>query len=216
MQISNSQSLNIQRMMHHNSLSINGSQEKLTSGVRINQAADDAAGLAISTKLNSQLIGDEQALRNLNDGIAVLQTLDGAADDVVSMLQRMRELSLQAMTGTYSDTNRVQMQEEVTQLAEEIKRVGDTLKFNGQALSELNGAGKLTIHGGADIGDENKIEVPLADFKIIGADFVIDGIAGAFFITTQVEAEATLDRIDVHLDTLSNNRAVWGGDSEQS
>lgn len=111
--------------------------EKLTSGYRINRAADDAAGLAISQKMKTQIRGLDQASRNASDGISLIQTAEGALSEVESMLQRMRELSVQAANGTNTDEDREAIQNEIDQLNEEIDRISDTTEFNTKTL--LNG-----------------------------------------------------------------------------
>ena len=113
------------------------SLERLSSGFRINRAADDAAGLAISEKMKTQIAGLEQASRNAADGISVIQTAEGALDEVEAMLQRMRELSVQAANGVNTDEDRAAIQDEIDQLNEEINRVSDTTEFNTKKL--LNG-----------------------------------------------------------------------------
>lgn len=113
------------------------SLERLSSGYRINRAADDAAGLAISEKMKTQIAGLEQASRNAADGISVIQTAEGALDEVEAMLQRMRELSVQAANGVNTDEDRAAIQDEINQLNEEINRVSDTTEFNTKKL--LNG-----------------------------------------------------------------------------
>jgi len=113
------------------------SLERLSSGFRINRAADDAAGLAISEKMKTQIAGLEQASRNAADGISVIQTAEGALDEVEAMLQRMRELSVQAANGVNTDEDRAAIQDEIDQLNEEITRVSDTTEFNTKKL--LNG-----------------------------------------------------------------------------
>ena len=113
------------------------SLERLSSGYRINRAADDAAGLAISEKMKTQIAGLEQASRNAADGISVIQTAEGALDEVEAMLQRMRELSVQAANGVNTDEDRAAIQDEIDQLNEEINRVSTTTEFNTKKL--LNG-----------------------------------------------------------------------------
>ena len=113
------------------------SLQKLSSGKRINKAADDAAGLAISQKMDTQVRGLTQATRNANDGISVIQTAEGALNEVHSMLQRMRELAVQVSNGTYDEVDRASVQDEINQLNEEIQRISDTTEFNERKL--LNG-----------------------------------------------------------------------------
>ena len=113
------------------------SLQKLSSGKRINKAADDAAGLAISQKMDTQVRGLTQAIRNANDGISVIQTAESALNEVHSMLQRMRELAVQVSNGTYDEVDRASVQDEINQLNEEIQRISDTTEFNERKL--LNG-----------------------------------------------------------------------------
>lgn len=114
------------------------SLKKLSSGYRINNAADDAAGLAISEKMRTQISGLEQASRNGADGISVIQTAEGALIEVTAMLQRMRELSVQAANGTYTNDDRIAIQAEINQLNEEIKRIAETTEFNTMTLLDGN------------------------------------------------------------------------------
>ena len=167
---------------------------RLTSGLRINSSADDAAGLAIATKMTSQIMGTDQAVRNVNDGIAIAQTIDGAAGEVTSMLQRMRELGIQSMNETYSDNNRAQMNQEYTQLVTEIDRVANTTNFNGIQL--LNSTDTIDIQAGWQTSTNDVIAINTLDVNtdtlgtattfqtalsatttksVIGFDFDLDG-----------------------------------------
>jgi flagellin-like hook-associated protein FlgL len=133
---------NIPALNTYNKLTINNkgmasSLEKLSSGLRINKAADDAAGLAISEKMRSQVRGLDQAVRNAQDGISLIQTAEGALSETHSILQRMRELSVQAANDTYTSEDRMQIQKEIDQLTLEIDRIAATTQFNGKLL--LNG-----------------------------------------------------------------------------
>ncbi|MBN2864660.1 MAG: flagellin FliC [Thiotrichales bacterium] len=167
-------SLNAVRLLDQTSGEQKTTMERLTSGLRINRSADDAAGLAVAEGMNSQIRGTDMAIRNTNDGISLVQTLDGAAEEVVSMLQRMRELSVQSLNGTYSAENRLQMDQEVQQLMTEIDRVAVTTKFNevnimqnvaasGSILSAAPSA--LNIHAGWETGMDNKIPVSIGNFN---------------------------------------------------
>lgn len=123
--------INANRILDQTSRAQENTMERLTSGSRINRSADDAAGLAAVTGMKTQTIGTDMAVRNANDGIGFIQTVDGATDEVTNMMQRMRELGVQSMNGTYNNDNRQQMQVEFRQLQLEIDRVADTTKFNG-------------------------------------------------------------------------------------
>ena len=117
---------------------LDASLERLSSGYRINSAADDSAGLAISEKMRTQIAGLEQASRNASDGISVIQTAEGALIEVESMLQRMRELSVQSANGIYTTEDRIAIQAEIDQLNEEITRISETTEFNTMTLLDGN------------------------------------------------------------------------------
>ncbi len=119
--------LNAHRNLTNNNSSVGKSLEKLSSGYRINRAGDDAAGLAISEKMRAQITGHDTAQKNANDGISLVETAEGALTEVHSMLNRMVELSTQAANGTYSTTNRQEMQKEIMRLNEEIDRISQTV-----------------------------------------------------------------------------------------
>lgn len=126
--------MNAQRQMGADQNNMSDSMEKLSSGLRINRAGDDAAGLAISEKMRGQIRGLEQAERNAQDGISLIQTGEGALNETHSILQRMRELSVQSSNDTNTTVDRDEIQEEVKQLGEELDRISDTTKFNTQGL----------------------------------------------------------------------------------
>jgi len=136
--------------MNSNSTAAGKSMEKLSSGLRINRAGDDAAGLAISEKMRGQIRGLDQAQANAQDGISMIQTAEGALNETHSILQRIRELADQSANGTYTDADRKSIQDEVTQLKSEIDRIGNTTEFNTQKL--LNGS--LKSDGGAVTGQD--------------------------------------------------------------
>ena len=135
--------INAQRNMGINSGAASKSMEKLSSGLRINRAGDDAAGLSISEKMRAQIRGLDQASTNAEDGISMIQTAEGALNETHSILQRMRELSVQAGNDTNADTDRAAIQEEINQLTSEINRIGNTTEFNTQKL--LQGDGKTNL-----------------------------------------------------------------------
>ena len=126
--------LKTNNILGKNNKALEKSLERLSSGYRINRAADDAAGLAISQKMKTQIAGLNQASRNASDGISVIQTAEGALIEVEEMLQRMRELSVQAANGTSTDEDRLQLQAEVDQLKDEINRISETTEFNTKKL----------------------------------------------------------------------------------
>ena len=130
----NISALNTYSRLMLNNTGISKSLEKLSSGMRINRAADDAAGLAISEKMRSQIRGMEQAQRNAQDGISLIQTAEGALSETHSILQRMRELAVQAANDTYTSQDRQNIQQEIDQLTAEIDRISSSTQFNGKNL----------------------------------------------------------------------------------
>ena len=146
---SNIASLNAQRQLLQTGADLDKASERLASGKRINSAADDAAGLAISNRQTSTIRGLDQAVRNANDGISLIQTAEGALDETTNILQRMRELSIQSSNGIYSDTDRATLNAEVQQLKSEIDRIAETTSFNGQKI--LDGSmGNVALQVGSE------------------------------------------------------------------
>ncbi|HHQ4597170.1 flagellin A [Aeromonas allosaccharophila] len=165
----NVSSLNAQRNLMNTTKSLDTSYTRLASGLRINSAKDDAAGLQISNRLTSQINGLDQGNRNANDGISVAQTAEGAMDEITSMLQRMRTLAQQSANGSNNTDDRTALQQEYTQLTTEIDRVAKDTTFGGQNL--LNGGYFGTFQVGADAGQT-------ITFKMTTA-FTLSGIAQA-------------------------------------
>ena len=141
----NVSSINAQRKLSNATLSLNTSYQRLSSGLRINSAKDDAAGLQISDRLTSQINGLNQGNRNTNDGIALAQTIEGALDETTNMLQRIRVLAVQSANGTNSASDRKALQEEVTQLSQEINRIARQTTFAGATV--INGKNNPTGQG---------------------------------------------------------------------
>ena len=166
------------------------SMEKLSSGMRINRAGDDAAGLAISEKMRAQIRGLDQASRNAQDGISLLQTAEGALQETQAILQRMRELSVQAANGTYVDTDRIEIQKEMAQLNSEIDRISDSTEFNTQKL--LNGS--LGANGTTDDATHVDI-VSVSGLKVGDYDFTVTTAATKAAITgaTTFANDAAID-----------------------
>ena len=151
----NMNALNAHRNMNVNNTAAGKSMEKLSSGLRINRAGDDAAGLAISEKMRGQIRGLTQASRNASDGISMIQTAEGALNETQNILQRMRELSVQSSNDTNTAADRQSIQKEIEQLTEEIDRIGNNTEFNTQSLLKGDGSNKLEITG-MKIGDMKK------------------------------------------------------------
>ena len=151
----NMNALNAHRNMNVNNTAAGKSMEKLSSGLRINRAGDDAAGLAISEKMRGQIRGLTQASRNASDGISMIQTAEGALNETQNILQRMRELSVQSSNDTNTSEDRASIQKEIEQLTEEIDRIGNNTEFNTQSLLKGDGSTKLDVSG-LKIGDVTK------------------------------------------------------------
>ncbi|PIE24572.1 MAG: flagellar biosynthesis protein FliC [Neptuniibacter caesariensis] len=155
---SNIQSLNAQRNLMITQGEQSQAMERLTSGKRINSAGDDAAGLSITNRMTSQVRGLDQAIRNANDGISLIQTAEGALDETTNILQRMRELSIQSANGTYDQSNRGTLNAEVQQLKAEMDRIADTTAFNGQKI--LDGSlGNVALQVGSEANETIALKI---------------------------------------------------------
>ena len=151
--------LSSHRNLSNNNSSVTKNLEKLSSGYKINRAGDDAAGLAISEKMRAQITGLETATKNAQDGVSLVQTAEGALTEVHSMLNRMVELATQSANGTYSTTNRQEMQKEINALRAEIDRIGKSSNFNGTSL--FTGSSSITLHVGETSKAHNQLKVTL-------------------------------------------------------
>ncbi|WP_088307201.1 flagellin N-terminal helical domain-containing protein [Novosphingobium sp. B 225] len=178
--------------------------ERLSTGKRINGAKDDAAGLAISTTMTSQVRGMNQGIRNANDGISLSQTADGALNEVTNMLQRVRELAVQSSSGTYQASDRTYMQSEVTALTEQIDDVLTSTKFNGNALFSTTAGTDVTfdIQVGADSGETITITSAAIDGTNIDAT--------ALDVTSAALATTTIGNVDLALADVNASRAGIG------
>ena len=181
------------------------SMQRLSTGSRINSAADDAAGLAISTSMTSQIRGMQQGVRNANDGISLAQTAEGALNEVTNMLQRIRELAVQSASGTYQDaTDRAYMQVEVDELTAQIDQVITNSEFNGVALFDGTTA-TVTVQAGANGADT--VDLAMADLTTLAAS---GGAAGSYDVSTATAANTPLGTVDTELDSINNARATLG------
>ena len=193
----NVEAFNTHRQLTATGVAASKSMEKLSSGYRINRAADDAAGLAISEKMRGQIGGLAQAQRNAQDGISLVQTAEGALQTVHSMLQRVRELAVQYKNDTLSATNRTAIQSEVFQLASEIDRIGSTTKFNGICL--LNNTSAVSFQVGAN--DSEQIAVSMIN---------LTGQNGTNYFNLTAAGTADISEIDAVIDAVSGQRAALG------
>jgi len=164
----NLMAMNTHRQLGINNTATSKSMEKLSSGFRINRAGDDAAGLAISEKMRGQIRGLKQAMRNAQDGISLIQTAEGALNETHAILQRMRELAVQAATDTNTMTDRKELQKEINQLLDEIDRIGNNTEFNTQKLLDGTYSAKK-IHIGANEGQNMDITIGDMTTDVLGA-----------------------------------------------
>ena len=189
-------SMNAQRNLTTSQSSLATSMQRLSSGLRVNSARDDAAGLAIADRMNAQVKGINVAIRNANDGISMAQTAEGALATVSDALQRMRELAVQAQNGTNGTTDRANLDTEFQALSSEITRIAAQTKFNGVAIVGA-GAGTNTFQVGANNGDTLTITTT-----------TVTTVGGG--LTTSALASTAVAALDTALDTISTNRATYG------
>jgi flagellin len=201
----NVEAFNAHRQLSGTAAKAAKSMEKLSSGYRINRAADDAAGLAISEKMRAQIGGLGQAQRNAQDGVSLVQTAEGALNEVHSMLQRVRDLKVQYENGTLDDDDKASIVSEVTALASEITEISTKTEFNGIALLDGNGgsAGVISFQVGANTGET--ISVTTKDIAGASGTAGVDGVSG----TASWEA-VSLDDIDDAINNISTIRSDFG------
>ena len=188
------------RLLRATHLDMVKSIERLSSGQRINKAGDDASGLAVSEKLRSQVRGLLQAVRNTEDGISFIQTAEGSLQEMHSILHRMRELSIQASNGIYSDQDRAQLQVEVSQLVQEVDRIAATTEFNRFKI--LEGRANMRFHIGANTDQNMLVTVKTMTSQALG----IKGLS----LDTAVKANDALALVDSAVDEVSKQRANFG------
>jgi len=198
-----------QNVMKVNARSMSTAMEQLSTGTRINSAKDDAAGLAIGQNMTSQIRGLNQAVRNANDGINMMQTAEGAMVEQSNMLQRMRELSVQSANGTLSNTQRGYLDLEFQALNSQIDKIATETTWNGQSLLDITGgtAGTFTFQVGQDSGQT--IDVAISDMQT--AALGVSSLA----INTSALATSAISTIDTALDTINSQRSTIGAGINQ-
>jgi len=204
----NMMSLNSQRALDLSQSDMRRSVERLSSGLRINRAQDDAAGLAISERITAQIRGLSQAMRNANDGVSMLQTTEGAMQEITNALQRMRELAVQAANDTVSTQDKGSLQEEFAALSAEISRITTSTEFNGTKV--LDGTTtSVTLQVGFQNATDNEISINMADLTALTslADDISDDTSSARLGDA---ARAALAKIDADIDTVTSERAKLG------
>jgi Flagellin and related hook-associated proteins len=209
----NLNAMNSHRNLVANNIQQGKSSEKLSSGYRINRAADDAAGLSISEKMRSQIKAMNQGMRNAQDGISMVQAAEGAMNEVSDMLTRMKELTVQASNGTYGSTDIAAMDLEYQALNTSIKDIAANFKFNGITL--LDGGGTVTIQTGGGAADQVLVDFAKADISTINAGALTDNASGVTegavidgFIETVNSARSELGAYQNQLEHVYNNVSV--------
>ena len=189
-------SMNAQRSLSMSQGSLKTSMERLSSGLRVNNSKDDAAGLAIADRMNAQIKGINVAIRNANDGISLAQTAEGALATITDVLQRMRELTVQAQNGSNGTSDRANLDTEYQQLSAEVTRIAEQTKFNGAAIVGAS-AGAQTFQVGSNNGDTLSVSTTS-----------VTTVTGG--LTTAATASTALAAIDTALDTVTTQRATYG------
>ena len=233
-----------QASLARNERALSKAMEQLSTGKKINTAADDAAGLAISTRMSSQIIGLEQSVQNASDAISMIQTAESALDEITNMLLRMRELALQASNGTGSVADRNYLQDEFTRLREEIDRIANNTEWNGRAVLNGNAGGSgvqtVSFQVGGNAGQTISVDFGymvgggLANNGVSGGPTAASGglalqpsdaqnsallppvaISGATTVLAQQNASAAMTGIDKAIENVSNQRASFGATVNQ-
>ena len=206
--------LNAQRNLGSSQNALTTSMQRLSSGLRVNSAKDDAAGLAIAERMNAQIRGMSVAVRNANDGISLAQTAEGALGKVSDTLQRMRELAVQARNASNSNSDRESLNKEYGELAKEVQRVLGGTKFNGKAI--LGGeAGTQTFQIGAGVTANDRIQIETTNLAADGALTTVAGSGGNAppGIGSAVQAgdiDTVITNIDAAIDKINSERATLG------
>jgi len=179
------------------------SLSRISSGFRVNKAADDAAGLGVATNLETQIGSTRTAMRNINDGISIIQTAEGASNEVTDILQRMRELAVQSSSGTLGNTERSFIQDEFVQLRSEVSRIAQVTEFNGITLNN-NTTSSINVQVGINSDSNSQIAITLGALTTNAL-----GISG-ILLDTAANALSALSVLDTAIGTVNSNRSVYG------
>lgn len=201
------------RTLGSQSLNVGNNIEKLSSGLRINKAADDASGLAVSEKLRSQIRGLNQAERNIQNGVSFIQTTEAFLQQTQDILHRLRELSVQSANGVYTDEDRLQIQVEVSQLVDEVNRIASHAQFNGMNMltgAFTEGADRvMQFQIGANMDQNERVFIGAMTAESLGIQGT-QGPAGTISISTPDQANRTIGVLDTALQVVSKQRADLG------
>jgi len=202
---SNTASLNAINNLNQTQRALSGSYGRISSGLRITRAADDAAGLGVAESLGAQAASGRVAMRNTNDGISVIQTAEGAMDSVGDILARMRELAVQSSSETLADDDRAYIQDEFEQLSEEIDRIANATQFNGTALCDGTTT-QLDVQVGIMNSADDRITITLNDLS--AATLGVD--TSAMDLSSAATAQTAIDDLDTAIGSVSSFRSDLG------
>ncbi|MFL1513425.1 flagellin FliC [Pseudomonas prosekii] len=205
-------SLNVQKNLNRASDALSTSMQRLSSGLKINSAKDDAAGLQIATRMSSQIRGGTQAIQNANDGISVAQTAEGALQASTDILQRMRELAVKARNGTNGDKDQEATNSEFAQMSDELTRISASTNLNGKNLLD-GSAGTVTLQVGANTGSANHIDLVLSgkfDAVSLSVGSGTVALTGATPSAAALAADNAITAIDAAIASINSTRASLG------
>ena len=191
--------------LSRNQKSLAGSLEKVSSGLRINRAAEDAAGLGVATTLETAVISTQQAMRNTNDGISIIQTTESATEEVTDMLARMRELAIQSSSETLADDERSYIQDEFVQLRQEIARISAITEFNGISLVD-GSTSTISVQVGINNNTQSRIAIGLVDLTTGTSGLNI----GTVSLASVTGAQAAINVLDTALSSVNSARSTLG------
>lgn len=203
---SNTTAMNALGNLNRTNRGLTSTFAKISSGLRINSAADDSAGMAVAENLDAEARSLGQAKRNTHDGISVIQTAEGATDEVADILKRMRELAVQSSSETLHNNERSYIQDEFSQLTQEVDRIAAVTEFNGIALGNANKG--LDVQVGAQNTANDRIQINLGDLR--ATTLGIDNSGTGVQLDTVTNARAALTKIDNALDTINGYRSDYG------
>lgn len=207
----NTTSLGVQKNLNRASDALSTSMTRLSSGLKINSAKDDAAGLQIATRMTSQIRGQTMAIKNANDGISIAQTAEGAMQEQTNILQRMRELAVQSRNDSNSTNDRVALDKEFQSMASELTRIANSTQLNGKNLLD-GSASVMTFQVGSNTGAANQITIDLSA-KFTASDLGVTSsinIQGSDTTAAEANFSAAVSAIDAALQTINSNRADLG------
>ena len=211
----NTTSLNVQKNLNRASDALSTSMQRLSSGLKINSAKDDAAGLQISNRMSSQIRGNTQAIQNANDGISVAQTAEGALQASTDILQRMRELAVKARNGTNGTADQTATNAEFAQMSDEITRISASTNLNGKNLLD-GSAGTVTLQVGANTGSANHIDLVLSSkfdavsLSVGSGTVVLTGTTGTGAGSASQNIDNAITAIDAAIAAIGATRASLG------